>query len=172
MSIVDWGIVVIILISTLISIWRGAIREVISLTTWILAFLISFKFYLNLVPFYSAFTQEVILQKGAAFLTLMLLILIIGTIIGITLSAAVGKIGLRPLDRTLGMGFGGARGILIIAIAVMFAKNTELPSQAEWKHSQLLPHFDTLVGSVSQWLTSQGYDLTSSKPKTDNLSEL
>lgn len=166
MTIIDWVILAIILISTLMSLWRGAVREIISLTTWVLAAFVGFKFNHLLVPFFSAFTTHEPLQLGASFLTLAILVVIIGTIIGVALSAAISKIGLGVLDKILGLGFGFARAILLIAVVILFAKNTELPSDKEWKQSMLLPHFDVVVDYINQWIKSQGYEPFGEKPKT------
>lgn len=165
MELLDWGILAIILVSTLISIWRGAIREIISLATWLLAAFIGFKYNALLVPFFSAFTANTSLQLAGSFLTLVILVVVIGTIIGISLSKAVSTVGLSGLDRALGMIFGGARGVLIVAVAVLFAGQTELPSEKWWKDSTLLPQFETVAGQINDWIKAQGYEPFSANPK-------
>lgn len=165
MDMLDWGIVGIILISTLISLWRGAVREIFSLATWLIAAFVGFKFNALLIPFFTAFTQNETLQLVASFLTLVILVVIIGTIIGVMVSNATSTVGLGGLDKILGLGFGCARGILIIALVVLFAKQTELPSQQWWKDSALLPSFETMSGKINDWLKEQGYDLFAPSPK-------
>lgn len=171
MEMIDWGILVLIAISTLIGLWRGAVREIISLATWVIAAIVGFKYNHLLIPFYSAFTAHETLQLIASFLTLVILIVIIGTILGVTLSEAISKIGLGMLDRVLGLGFGGARGILIIALVILFARNTEIPSQEQWKKSLLIPQFDVVVDYINQWIKDQGYEPFGKKSQDHQPSE-
>jgi membrane protein required for colicin V production len=166
MTVIDWGILIVMFLSTLIGLWRGAVREVISLATWVLAILVGLKYNHLLVHFYSAFTTHEPLQLGASFLTLVILVVIVGTILGTALSAGISKIGLGPLDKVLGLGFGFIRSVLLIAIVILFAKQTELPSNEEWKQSQLLPQFDRVVDYINEWIKSMGYHPFDDKPQT------
>jgi membrane protein required for colicin V production len=165
MTMIDWIILVIILLSTLISIWRGAVREIISLTTWVLAALVGFKYNKLLVHFYSAFTANESLQIGASFLTLVVLVVILGTLLGVALSKVTQKIGLAGLDRILGLGFGAARGVLMVSLAVLFAQYTELPAQEQWKNSRFIPQFEVFAGKINQWLTAQGLEPFTTPPE-------
>jgi membrane protein required for colicin V production len=166
MAMLDWAIVAVILISTLISIWRGAVREIFSLATWILAALVGFKFNTLLVPFYSAFTTSETLQLVGSFLTLVILVLVIGTIIGVAISSAISKMGLGVIDRVLGLGFGCARGILIVSVIVLFLGQTEVPSEPWWKDSTLLPQFEKVAEYINDWIKAQGFEPFGAQTKT------
>ena len=41
---VDWGIIVVLSLSTLLSLWRGFVREALSLLGWVAAFLVAHLF--------------------------------------------------------------------------------------------------------------------------------
>ena len=56
--------------------------------------------------------------------------------------------GLSATDRALGMVFGIARGIVIVAVMVMLAGLTTLPEDPWWRESLLLTHFQ----DVAIWL--------------------
>lgn len=165
MEMVDWAIILVVLISTLISIWRGAIREIFSLATWVIAALVGFKFNDLLVPFFSAFTSSESLQLAGSFLSLVILVVVIGTIIGISLSRAISTVGLTGLDKVLGMVFGCARGVLIVAMVVLFAGSTELPAQLWWKDSLLIPQIEPIANEINDWIKEQGYDSFVTSPK-------
>lgn len=152
MVMLDWAIIALIFISTLISLWRGAVREIFSLATWVLAALVGFKYKTLLVPFYSAFTASETLQLVGSFLTLVILVLVIGTLIGVAISSAISKIGLGMLDRFLGVGFGFARGVLIVSVIVFFLGQTEMPSESWWKDSLLMPHFEKAAEYINDWV--------------------
>jgi len=78
MTIIDWGIIVILFFSTLTGLWRGAVREVLSLATWVLAIYLAFTFYHHLMSFYGSFTQHHSVQVCFSFLTILILVLIVG----------------------------------------------------------------------------------------------
>lgn len=156
MGILDWFLIGVVLISTLISIWRGAVREIFSLATWVLAAIVGMKYNHLLVPMYAKYIAAPEIQLAASFITLVVFVVVIGTIIGVSASKLVNTIGLKGLDKVLGMGFGCARGILIIAIVVYFARFTELPAEQWWTSSKLLPHFEVVADKMESWMTQQG----------------
>lgn len=171
MTMIDWGILIIIFFSSLTGLWRGAVREVFSLATWALSIYLAFKFYHHLIAFYSSFTQHHSLQVCLSFLTILILVLIVGSIIASALSEGASKIGLKSIDKALGLGFGFLRAVLVIGIAIILAKNTELPSYETWKQSTLLPHFEPVVVQLNDWMKALGYDPSSDKSDTQTKSE-
>jgi membrane protein required for colicin V production len=44
MSTIDWLIIAVVILSTLLSLKRGFVKEVLSLLTWVIAFIVSIKF--------------------------------------------------------------------------------------------------------------------------------
>ena len=55
-------------------------------------------------------------------------------------------------DRALGVVFGIARGIVIVAILVLCAGLTALPKDPWWKESLFLPHFQVLAEEIRSLL--------------------
>lgn len=148
MSILDYAIIAIVIVSTLISLVRGFVKEVISLFTWVAAFAIALTFSSmasGLVP------QAVDIPSARvaiAFLVLFVLVLILGGIINWAVSLLVNKTGLSGTDRSVGMVFGLARGIFIVAILILLGSLTAAPQSTWWHSSVLLPHFSV----VAEWI--------------------
>ena len=55
------------------------------------------------------------------------------------------RTGMSGTDRLIGMVFGAARGILLVAILVLLAGLTPLPEEAWWVRSTLVGYFEELA---------------------------
>ncbi len=148
MNMVDYGIIAVVLVSTVISIFRGFVKEVISLITWIMAFVIALGFSKPAAIYIPKAVDIPSARVALAFLVLFVLVLIIGGIINWVISTLVSKTGLTGTDRSVGMVFGLARGVFIIAILILLAQLTAMPKENLWQTSILLPQFET----VSNWI--------------------
>lgn len=148
---VDYIIIGIIVFSLLVSLWRGFVREVLSLSGWVAAFFVASYFY----PYLSSLLTQVnvsylqhseFLRNGIAAGILFLAVLIVCAIINTLLAQLVDKTGLSGTDRVLGAIFGALRGILIVAALLFFLDTFTKFNQTDfWRESQLIPHFDFIV---------------------------
>jgi membrane protein required for colicin V production len=141
MSWFDIAIVAVIVLSALISLVRGFVKESISLATWLLAGFIALSYYLVLAELLLPYIESPTLSQAAAFALLFIATLIVGAIINFMVSQLVSKTGLSGTDKTLGVVFGAARGVLIIAMLVLFAGLTPMPQEPWWQESMLVDHF-------------------------------
>jgi len=149
---VDYVIVGIIALSTVMSLVRGFVREALSLALWVLAFWVAFSFFRDLAVYLEPHIAVPSARLGAAFAILFLTTLILGALINFLIVQLVQKTGLSGTDRLLGMLFGATRGVLLVAIMVLLAGLTALPNDDWWKHSQLIPYFQQLALWLRNWL--------------------
>ena len=145
---VDYVIVGIIALSALIGFVRGLVREVISLAIWVGALLVAWLYFRDLEVHLTPWISTSSLRLGAAFLILVLVVLILGTIVGHLFTLVVDMAGLTGTDRMLGLVFGGARGGLLVAMVVFLAALTPLPEDPWWGDSLLIGRFQTLADVV------------------------
>jgi membrane protein required for colicin V production len=148
LNLADYFIIAVILFSTLISLMRGFISEAISLFVWIIAFLIAFRSAEPISRLLSGILQTPSVRLLVAFLLVFIVILIIGSLINRLLSIFIRSTGLLGTNLLLGMIFGFARGILLIAIFILFAEMTSVVKDPWWHSSQLIPYFQ----GVTNWL--------------------
>ncbi|MBK8183752.1 MAG: CvpA family protein [Candidatus Competibacteraceae bacterium] len=141
MNWVDYLITIIIALSMLIGLWRGLLREIVSLAAWIAAFAIAFLFAEAGAAFLTPYIDIPSLRVAAAFAALFLTTLLLGGLIGILASHLVDYTELNGIDRVLGMGFGLLRGAVVITLLVLMAGVTPLPKDAWWQQARLLGHF-------------------------------
>jgi len=152
MSWLDLVIIAIILISALISLVRGFVKESISLASWILAGFIAFRYFSALAELLLPYIESPTLRTGTAFSILFVCTLIIGAIINFMASQMVSKTGLSGTDRSLGVVFGGARGVLIVTMLVLLAGLTPMPAESWWQESASIEYFVTIAGWLKEIL--------------------
>jgi membrane protein required for colicin V production len=145
MSWLDVAFIAVILVSALISLVRGFVREVISIAVWVGAFWIGIRFAAELAFHLEPFIASPTLRLGSAFAALFIATLLLGALVNFLATTLIGKTGLTGTDRALGMVFGALRGVVIVAILVMLAGLTAVPRETWWQRS-------VLAGQLQPWV--------------------
>jgi membrane protein required for colicin V production len=165
---VDWVIIGILSLSTLVALFRGFVREGFSLATWVVAGVLAFRFSDVLAIRFEPWMETPSLRIISGFLLIFLIILLVGSLLGMLIGQIVKSTGLTGTDRLLGALFGLARGIVIVVIAVILAAFTPFPDDPWWEKSLLLPYFETMAeqavtqlppGLKDQLIRSQGLEI-------------
>ncbi len=139
---IDWVIIALITVSTLISLKRGGfVREALSLVTWVGAFIIARTFHPPQMQSLLESTVETpLVRLIAAFAILFFGTLIVGAIINNMIGHLVRATGLSATDRVLGMGgFGLLRGgVVVVIVAIAFTRYTPLAEDTWWRTSVMI----------------------------------
>lgn len=159
---VDWAIIAIIAVSSLVSLSRGFVKEALSLVTWIIAGIVAWMFGGALSHYLAPHIATPSLQVIAACAILFVVTLLIGALINFLIGELVRVTGLTGTDRVLGMVFGAARGALLVVVLVGLLSLAPVQQDVWWQQSSLLPHFlmvadwskNLILGLTSQWLAS------------------
>lgn len=141
---IDYVILGVIGLSTIISLVRGFVREALSLVVWVFAFWVAWTFFRELAVHLGVFSVPSV-RLGVAFAILFIATLIVGALVNYLIGQLVDKTGLSGTDRLIGMLFGAARGALLIAVLVLLAGLTPFPEDPWWQESRLLGHFQELA---------------------------
>jgi hypothetical protein len=158
---IDYIIVGIIVFSIIVSLLRGFVREVMSLASWIVAFLIASNFYMYLAGLLTSI-ESLYIRNGTAIAILFVLSLIVGAIVNYVIGQLVDRTGLSGTDRVLGACFGFLRGVLIVAAILFFLDTFTGSNQTDWwKESKLIPHFRFVVDWFFQQLQANSSFLNS-----------
>ncbi len=148
MNWVDYLILAIIALSVILSVWRGFTREALSLAGWIAAFWIAIVFSDNLIVPLSRHVESPTARLLIAFGLLFIVTLLLAALITYLAGQIIQKSGLSGTDRMLGIFFGIARGILVVALLVLLGGMTPMPEESGWRNAQLMPYFE----SIALWL--------------------
>lgn len=137
----DWLIIGIVVISSLISIKRGFIKEALSLFIWVAAFIVARTFSFSLATLLVEYIDTYSVRLAVSFAFLFALTLVVGALASYLIGALVKATGLSGTDRILGMVFGMARGGLVVVVLLALAKNTPITGDIWWRESYLIPQF-------------------------------
>ena len=151
-NVADITIVGIVLLSALISLFRGFVREALSLVSWVLAFWFALSFSHPIAELLTNYIKSPTFRLAAAFGGIFIVVLIACAIINALIAGIVERTGLSGTDRLLGVVFGLIRGILLVAALLLVARlTTPMPQETWWTGSGLINYFDP----VENWL--QGF---------------
>jgi len=161
----DYALIGIILLSSIISLIRGFVREAFSLATWIAAFWVAINFNEELADHLKNTLSQAEVRVAASFGILFVVTLLMGGIINFMLGNLLQRAGLSGTDRMLGVLFGVGRGIMLGALLLLLGSLTPFPNQPWWQQSQMLPYFQPLEKWMAQFIPQ-------SQVKTDSEIEL
>lgn len=126
MNLVDLAVLVVIALSAIFAFARGFVREVLSIAAWVGAAAITLYGFNYVLGITTRFVTTTLLADLIAGAGLFLASLILLTILTSSLARLVQWSALTPIDRTLGLIFGLARGVVLVSIAY-FAVDITLP---------------------------------------------
>ena len=142
----DWVIIVVLVVSTALSLWRGFVREAISLAGWIAAFVIAHLFVDQLAALLGQWIASVAGRYVAGYAILFVATLVLFGLTARLARQLVKVSGLSLLDRILGTVFGFARGVILVLVVVYVVQQLARPEDLGWlRQSQLMPHLNLLA---------------------------
>lgn len=134
--ILDWVFLLVLLVSLCLGLMSGLVQAVIALGSWFVSYAVAqwgaqdlsvmlpLKDYEPPIPFMLAFALLFI----ASFMTCAL--------VSWLLQRFLQAVGLRPIDRLLGAGFGFVRGFLVLVVVVSVVHLTPVRKMQWWQQSK------------------------------------
>lgn len=116
---IDYTIIGVIAFSTLMSFFRGFIREAISLIAWTLGLVVSLKYAMVFQIYLSPWIDSEAVRYFSAFVILFLVIVLAGLLMNMLVHTLLDKTALSILDRFIGIFFGVLRGCAIVALMLL-----------------------------------------------------
>ena len=144
----DLVVIGVVALSACIGLVRGLVREVLSLIIWIAAFVGAFYFG-PLVDDWMGLDWD--WDNVAGYVAVFVAVLVLGSLAKHLMARLIEATGLTGLDRTLGLAFGGARGLLICLVGLVavrpFAEHADW-WRASFTRPMLVQFEDELVGFI------------------------
>ncbi len=110
----------VMLVSALLAMIRGFMREILSIAAWVIAALATLYGYSRLLPFAKSYFNNDIVANGVVIAGTFLVTLLVVSVITVRFSDMVLDSRVGALDRTLGFVFGLGRGLIIVVVAFLF----------------------------------------------------
>ena len=155
MSLFDYVVLIVVVVSMVIGVWRGVVSELLALAAWIVAFLVAREYAAQASPLLATWIAEPGLRMAAVYAGLFVGVLLIFTVLRLLVSMMISAVGLGLLDRLLGACFGALRGVGIVLLGVMLAGVTPLPTSAAWRDATFAPPLETIVIAGKRWMPTE-----------------
>src|SRR5262245_15800715 len=118
----DGLLIAVMLISGLLAMVRGFMRELLSIAAWLAAAIMTLYLYGKLLPVAEGYFNNKIIANVVVIGGVFLATLLIVSAITIKVSDMILDSRIGALDRTLGFLFGLGRGLLIVVVAFLFVE--------------------------------------------------
>ena len=132
-NVADLAILAILVISGLLALSRGFVKEVLSIAGWVIAAVAALELFPLLQPIIRRYVDQTLIAHSIAAVGIFVVVLTVASFLSSAISRRVQRSEIGVLDRSLGFLFGLFRGGVVIALAylglVQFLPNNE---QTDW----------------------------------------
>ena len=148
MAWVDYCIIGIVVLSLLVGLLRGFVRELLGVATWVAAFGMSWFFGPTAAHTLARHIDIPAVRLVSGYALMFFGSLFIGAVITHLLGMLVKDGAAAGIDRMLGGGFGLARGIFVVVLIIMLAGVNSGQHERWWRDSQLIPPLLPLASAL------------------------
>jgi membrane protein required for colicin V production len=153
---VDYIIIAILIISAVMGLVRGLLREAIAVITWFLAIVLAWSFAPSLEHLLGGVLEGSPMRIWAARAIIFVGVLLLGGAVSVVLGHYVRVSMFAGMDKFLGFIFGIIRGIVIVGAFTIAVQALRMDEDPRWKNSRLMPYAigvaDALRGIVGEKL--------------------
>ena len=135
MPALDWIFLAILLLSLLLGAWRGLVFEVISVVSWMVAFVLAQWLAPDVAQKLPMTGAGEAVRYAAGFVLVFIASVFAGGLVATLVKKLVTAVGLSPADRLLGAVFGVVRGLVFVLSATVVVGMTPLKSNDWWQAS-------------------------------------
>lgn len=158
MPIADIVIAIVVVISVVVGIFRGFVKEALSVATLLIAAWAAMNFGADAGSLGDQWISSEGIQVWFGRILVFVAILAVGGLIGWGVSRLVRLSILSGTDRALGGLFGFCRGALLIGIFIIGGQLASFDRDAWWQHSRLIP-YGSIVADWIRIMAPRGFDL-------------
>jgi membrane protein required for colicin V production len=153
---VDYIIIAILIISAVMGLVRGLLREAIAVITWFLAIILAWSFGSSLEPMLGGILVGSPMRIWAARAIIFVFVLLLGGAVSVILGHFVRVSMFAGMDKFLGFVFGIIRGVVVVGAFTIAIQALRMDEDERWKNSRLMPYAigvaDALRGIVGEKL--------------------
>jgi len=161
----------------LLSLWRGLVKEIISIGAWAAGLFIGFMFAPKLAALFTDSsavqatlthagskvsehaTTESSFAVGVCFVILLVGTLVIGAIISYIMAKVVQVSGISFFNRLLGGVFGFIKGFIVNLVILFCTQMTSYAEEPAWKQSQIVQAYQPVIALLENKMGPEFEDL-------------
>ena len=148
MTIVDWVILIVVILSVVSAAKAGLVLEVCTLAGLILGLLVASWDYEKVMPWMGQWIHAKAMNETLSFIVIALGVMLVAGIAGRIVRWSVKSIGLGWMDRLAGAAFGLVKGCALVTIAVMVIA-AFWPNATWFRQSRFAPEFLAMAHAAS-----------------------
>jgi membrane protein required for colicin V production len=154
----DWIIAAILVVSILVGIFRGFIKESLSLISWILAIWLAKNCYSEAGAYIHQYINipAPTFREWTGFALVFVSTLFIFSVISYVIIKIFVRGPIKGVDRTLGLGLGALRGAVIVVIVLVVARGFGLETADWWQNSLHIGKFEPFIPIVDELFPGSG----------------
>jgi membrane protein required for colicin V production len=151
MTLVDYIILLVLVVSAGVGVWRGFVKEALSLLTLLVAIWLAWRFSALIEPKLSNWAADEEVRVWIARGLIFAFALVLGGIASWLARQLIRHTGLSGIDRMLGAAFGVARGILIVGLLVLALDFLDLDQDGWWQTARFRPYAEQVAAAVKKY---------------------
>lgn len=149
---IDLTMLAVLALSVVAGMLRGLVSEVMSLAGWVVAWLLSQAWALDVAAALHIGEPGGQVARLSGLVITFVVTLLAWRVLTWLLQQVIHATPLAPLDRLLGAAFGALRGVLILLVAVMMLGLTPMARQASWQESGGVRWLTAAQAALAPWL--------------------
>lgn len=137
LALLDMLVLATLLLSMLLGAWRGLVYELLMLVGWVVAFFAARFLAPELLPQASAYfpsAAPAVVYAGV-FVVLFIALTFAWGLLASLAKKLIQMVGLRPVDRVFGAGFGLVRALVLLLVATVLVQAAGWQGQSWWRQS-------------------------------------
>ena len=141
------------LVSAMLAMVRGFSREVLSIASWVGAAVAAYYLHPIVLPYVTPYVDNAQLALEIAAAAVFFVALIVITVITMKIADFIIDSRVGALDRTLGFLYGAARGVLVVAVGLMFFNWLVANNPPAWvANAKSRPMLEAVGGKIQSLL--------------------
>lgn len=152
MAALDWLCIVVLVCSLVIGAWRGLVFELLSLTSWVVAFFLAQWFAADAAALLPMKDTDPMIQHAVGFVLVFVVAIFACSFVAWLMKKLIDAIGLRPADRALGGLFGLLRGVLVLLVLAAVVSMTTMHEAEWWKTAHSAPILEAALQAIKPLL--------------------
>jgi len=163
---IDYVLLGVLALSTVVSLFRGFFKEAISVCTWVAALWAAWRFGPQLADGLAQWLSTSVLRLWAARVIILIGVLFIGGLLNWLFGMLLHRTGLSGTDRVIGMVFGAGRGVILVGIIVVILELMGFDETPWWQESKLIPYAAPVVDTI-RYVAEDGREFLSELEEPD-----